>query len=192
MSNNKNKKNNKTDIATTRQNPKLLSINTKASGSRVDSRIRRTREQKETPIQIASNEFELLAAYLNIISDNLATYLKKEFSYRIEGIVCPSIKPSKVSKNVIEGNSRLKNEILLILIYNDKEVRELFTRFVKENRYLNITLTDTTVKAENSDKYQYFNIEMSENNNVYTFTIYSRRRFTVNNIIKKRGLFSRF
>lgn len=157
-----------------------------------NKRVRRSREQKETPIQIAENEFELLATYLNVISDNLATYLKKELSYRLKGVVCPTIKPSKVSRDVLDGEAKLKNEVSAVLIFEDKEVRDIFIRFARENRYLNIGINDKSIKVENSDKYQYFNIEMVSKDNTYTFTIYSRRCFTVTGKIKKRGLFSRF
>lgn len=157
-----------------------------------NKRIRRPRDQKETPIQIAENEFELLTAYLNIISDNLATYLKKELSYRLNNVICPIIKPSKVSKDVLDGTAKLKNEISAVLIFEDKEVHDIFVLFARENRYLNIDIKDKIIKVENSGKYQYFNIEMTSHDNIYTFTIYSRRRFTVTGMIKKRGLFSRF
>ena len=157
-----------------------------------NKRVRRPREQKESPIQIAENEFELLTAYLNIISDNLATYLKKELSYRLEAVICPNIKPSKVAKDVLDGKAKLKNEISAVLIFEDKEVHDIFIRFAKENRYLNISINGKTIKIENSDKYQYFNIEMTSIDNTYTFSIYSRRCFTVTGRIKKRRLFSHF
>ena len=159
-------------------------------------RIRRPRDQKETPIQIAENEFELLVAYLNIISDNLATYLKKELSYKIKGVVCPFIKPSKISKEVLTGEEKLKNEISTVLLFDDKEIQDIFIKFAKENRYLNISIVtnpeDDMVKVENSDKYQYFNIIMKTKGDTITFTIYSRRAFTVTGKIKKKGLFNRF
>ena len=157
-----------------------------------NKRVKRPRDQKETPIQIAENEFELLSAYLNIISNNLATYLKKELSYRLKGVICPTIKPSKVSEDVLKGETKLKNEVSALLLFEDKEVRDIFIRFARENRYLNIGINDKSIKVENSDKYQYFNIEMVSKDNTYTFTIYSRRCFTVTGKIKKRGLFSRF
>lgn len=165
--------------------------NNKNKSKSTQKRNRRPRTQKETPIQIAENEFELLAAYLNIISDNLATYLKSKLSYRIKGLVCPCIKPIKVSKEVLNGKEKLKNEVSMVLLFEDKEVQDLFIEFAKENRYLNISIGNN-IKAENSDKYQYFNIEMKSADNTYTFTIYSRRCFTVTGKIKKRGLFSHF
>ena len=81
--------------------------NEKNKSKSTNKRVKRPRDQKETPIQIAENEFELLSAYLNIISDNLATYLKKELSYRLKGVICPTIKPSKVSEDVLKGETKL-------------------------------------------------------------------------------------
>lgn len=149
------------------------------------SRKRRTREEKQTVITITKEEFNYIIGFFNSLNRNLENTIRKELGYEIDSIYSSSTpsKYSKINKSVLLGNELLNNTITVKFAnaYYTPDVVNIFKTFAKNNRYINITDTDTSIRIENSDKYQYFNIIIKfETHNVIKVNIYARRLFTAN------------
>ena len=91
------------------------------------------------------------------------------------------------------GKEKLTNTITLVpLALQDSDKKEYITKFLsfaKNNRYLNITKTDKSIRLENSDKYPHFNIFMEFEKDSISFIIYSRRLFRMDTTTIKPKFF---
>ncbi len=161
------------------------------------TRKRRTKEEKQVAIPVTEEEFGYIIGFFNSLYRNLENAIHKELGYKLKDFSCSSIttKYSKIDKSVLYGNEKLNNIIKIKFrnSYYTSDVKDIFKKFAQNNRYLNITETCNSIKIENSDKYQYFNIIMKiEDDDVVTFNIYSRRLFVVSGKKHKNNFWGLF